>query len=181
MTNLIVVMGVAGCGKSTIGANLAEHLNSLSPNGAVFIEGDDLHSDGNRAKMASGVALTDLDREPWLAALVDKAASEAKTGREHVVLSCSALKRRYRDQLRTAAQPQKDRMRFVYARVPVSTLSARLSTRKGHFMGASMLQSQLDAFDEPVPAEEPDVVVVDNGNGELDIALIAQLVVKERE
>lgn len=134
----IVVMGVSGSGKSAIGAALAATL------GVPFGEGDDLHPAANRAKMAAGVPLDDADRAPWLDRVaVWMAANPAG------VVSCSALKRRYRDRLR-AGDPT---ARFVLLDVPRAVLDDRLRHRRGHFMPASLLDSQLATLERPDPDE----------------------------
>ncbi|WP_282775979.1 gluconokinase [Nocardia sp. CC201C] len=126
----IVVMGVAGSGKTTVGTLLAHAL------GVEYGEGDDFHPEANVAKMASGVPLDDTDRAPWLDALAGWLADRRSTG---AVLTCSALKQSYRDRLRTAAPD----LFFVHLAAPRDELERRLTSRKGHFMGARMLDSQL--------------------------------------
>jgi len=141
-------MGVSGCGKSTLGAALAQAL------GVGFIEGDALHPPANIAKMSAGEALTDADRRPWLDAV---AASLAETARGRgAVAACSALKRAYRDRIRQGARTN---VIFVYIDLDAATLRRRLAGRRGHFMPASMLDSQLAALEPPGPDE--DAVVVD--------------------
>jgi gluconokinase len=142
---VVVVMGVSGSGKSTVGARLAERL------GWDLAEGDAFHPAANVAKMAAGQPLTDADREPWLAAVAAWIDTELQAGRRGVI-TCSALKRSYRDRLRRAD------VRFVYLRVPRAELERRLSNRPGHFMPASLLASQLDAL-EPPGADETAVTV----------------------
>jgi len=127
-----VVMGVSGCGKSTVGAALALH------NGVAFIEGDEFHPDDNVAKMASGVPLDDGDRAGWLQALAGQvgAARAAGTG---IVVSCSALKRRYRDLLRQADPG----LRFAHLDGPRALIEQRMRARPGHYMPPALLDSQL--------------------------------------
>lgn len=139
-------MGVAGAGKSTIGAALATRLGSL------FVEGDALHPPENVAKMTRGEPLDDADRAPWL----DSVAA-VLAGAEDVVVSCSALRRAYRDRLRSAAPDTV----FVEVDVPADVLERRLARRHGHFMRAAMLSSQLAAL-EPLEADESGVVVDGN-------------------
>jgi carbohydrate kinase (thermoresistant glucokinase family) len=134
MPDAIVVMGVSGCGKSTIGALLAAAIP-----GAVFVDADDLHPQANKAKMASGIPLTDTDREPWLRSCAAVIAS-----RRPVVLACSALRRRYRDLLTAGAGD----VRFVHLRAGADLLAQRLSARRGHFMPAALLASQLATLEE---------------------------------
>lgn len=134
-----VVMGVSGCGKSRIGSMLAEAL------GIPFIEGDAFHSEANVAKMSAGVALTDDDRHDWLLVLRDKLA--AREG--GAVLSCSSLKRAYRDLLRGAGGD----VRFVHLAGERSLLEQRVSNRPGHYMPPSLLDSQLRTL-EPLQPDE---------------------------
>jgi gluconokinase len=136
--NLYVVMGVTGSGKSTVGATLARTL------GVDFAEGDDYHPLENVRRMASGIPLTDDDRAGWLRALATRIreANDAGTG---LVLTCSALKRSYRDVLRSSA-PE---LRFVFLKGPRALIAERLAERRGHFMPASLLESQLATLEEP--------------------------------
>ena len=138
----IVVMGVSGCGKSTVGQLLAQKLS------ARFIDGDDLHPESNKAKMAAGNPLNDDDRWPWLA-LVGQALAEGQT-----VVACSALKRVYRERI-LAAAPQ---IKFVHLSGSREVLEQRLGARSGHFMPASLLDSQLATL-EPLAADEPGLVI----------------------
>ena len=135
---LVVVMGVSGSGKSTIGRLLAERL------GCAFYDGDDYHPPANIAKMAAGIPLDDSDRAEWLGALVSLIANSLARG-ECGVIACSALKKRYRDVLRLDER----QVRFVYLRGSFDAIQARLQSREGHFMSTSLLQSQFDALEEP--------------------------------
>lgn len=139
----IVVMGVSGCGKSTVGRLLAGHL------GLDYIEGDDLHPAENVARMAAGVALTDADRQGWLQALAGRLADANAQGRG-LVLSCSALKRSYRDVLRTGAPD----VRFVHLHGARELLTARMHDRPGHYMPPSLLDSQLATLESPGADEQ---------------------------
>lgn len=139
-----VVMGVSGCGKSSIGAALAARL------GIPFIEGDAFHSDANVAKMSAGIALTDDDRHDWLLALRDKLA--ARQG--GVVLSCSSLKRAYRDLLREAGGD----VRFAHLHGAREVLLERVSNRPGHYMPPSLLDSQLRTL-EPLQPDEAGITL----------------------
>ncbi len=141
----LVVMGVSGSGKTTLGLALAAAL------GAEFIDGDDLHSDAARAKMAAGHALTDADRWPWLDRI---GAALAEAGKRRIV-ACSALKRVYRDRLRAAAGPP---LRFVYLAATPEAMRERVAARRGHYMPASLVDSQFTTL-EP-PSGEPDVIEV---------------------
>jgi gluconokinase len=143
----IVVMGVSGSGKSTVGQALADAL------GRTFVDGDGLHSPENRAKMASGVPLTDEDRWPWLDAVSGVLASYDDQG-AHPIVACSALRRAYRDRLRTAAPDTV----FVHLHGSPAMLASRLGPRKHEYMPASLLASQLDTL-EPLAADERGVVV----------------------
>lgn len=145
----VVVMGVSGCGKSSVGAAIAEAFAT------DFIEGDALHPAENIAKMSAGTPLTDEDRWPWLDA-VGKALHEGSDGGHAVVVSCSALKRTYRDHLRQAAG---GRLAFVYLTGTRAVLESRMGHRTGHFMPTTLLESQLATL-EP-PTGEDLVVTVD--------------------
>ena len=144
----IVVMGVAGSGKSTIGKAIADELQ------AAFLEGDAFHPPANIAKMSAGIPLDDADRWPWLAAVGTEIGMIAASGRP-VVAACSALKRRYRDALRMAAGRQ---LVFVMLEGSRGLIARRMSERPGHFMPASLLDSQFAAF-EPLQADEVAVLV----------------------
>ena len=139
---VLVVMGVSGCGKSTVGARLAEAL------GLEFVEGDAFHAPSKVAKMASGLPLTDADRADWLVLLANKLAGAVRA-RRGVVLACSALKRAYRERLRTGA-PQ---LRLVHLTGARNKLLERTTQRSGHYMPASLLESQLATL-EPPEADE---------------------------
>ena len=146
---VLVLMGVSGSGKSTVGLQLARRL------GWAFKEGDELHPAANVAKMSSGQPLTDADREPWLAAVeawIDAWAGQGVCG----VITCSALKRSYRQRL-TAGRP---RLAFVFLNTRPAVLAERLAKRQGHFMPPSLLRSQLATLEPPTP-DEP-VITVDN-------------------
>ncbi|MFW0772027.1 gluconokinase, GntK/IdnK-type [Paenarthrobacter nitroguajacolicus] len=140
----IVVMGVAGCGKSTIGAALAERL------GAEFLDGDSLHPQANIDKMASGTPLNDDDRAPWLAEI----GRRFPASNSALVIACSALKRSYRDIIRRA-DPS---VVFVHLHGSRELLNARMTARPGHFMPPSLLDSQLATL-EPLQADEAGIVV----------------------
>ncbi len=139
----IVVMGVSGCGKSTVGRLLADGLR------VDYIEGDDLHPTENVALMAAGVPLTDADRQGWLLALAQRLADARAQGRG-LVLSCSALKRSYRDILRTGAPD----VRFIHLHGARELLMARMHDRPGHYMPPSLLDSQLTTLEPPGADEQ---------------------------
>jgi gluconokinase len=144
----LVVMGVAGTGKTTIGTALAARLDR------AFAEGDDFHASANVAKMARGEPLTDADRQPWLAALAEWIARHHRAERSTVV-SCSALKRRYRDTLRTAAPRH---VVFIHLSAPRETLLERMRKRKGHFMPPDLFDDQLAAL-EPLGGDEAGITL----------------------
>ncbi len=138
----IVVMGVSGCGKSTVGRALARALD------IPYVEGDDLHPPQNVALMAAGTPLTDADRQGWLAAVAQRLCDDEARSKG-VVVACSALKRSYRDRLRAAAP----KVLFVHLQGPQALLAHRLAQRKGHYMPAALLQSQFDTLELPLPDE----------------------------
>ena len=142
-TVTLVVMGVSGSGKTTVAQAAATRL------GWVFAEGDDFHPAANVEKMRSGHPLTDEDRWPWLHALADWISAREAAG-ENAVLTCSALKRVYRDVL-DQGHPS---VRFVHVTASVETLRRRLEQRRGHYMPASLLDSQLATL-EPLQPDEP--------------------------
>lgn len=141
----IIVMGVQGSGKSTIGDLLAQRLN------VPFIDGDRLHSAENKEWMSSGYALSDEQRVPWLHEVGERLASGAESG---VVLACSALKRSYRDLLREHAP----RMLTVFARGDIDLIHARITARRHEYMPPSLLQTQFDDL-EQLQDDEPGLTV----------------------
>lgn len=145
----IVVMGVSGSGKTSVAEAIAGRL------GVSFVEGDALHPASNIEKMSQGVPLTDEDRMPWLDIIGAEIAAAVTRG-EGIVVSCSALKRLYRDRLRKASGGD---LAFVYLEGSKELLTQRMGERKGHFMPASLLESQLQTLE--VPTGEPGVVTVD--------------------
>jgi carbohydrate kinase (thermoresistant glucokinase family) len=142
---VVVIMGAAGAGKSTIGRALAARLEW------PFIEGDDLHPAENVARMAAGIALDDADRAVWLSRLHDRIAAAADHG-HHLVVACSALRERYRAQLTEGVVD----VRWVFLRGSRALLHDRLSTRQDHFAGPSLLDSQLETLEPPLDAIELD-------------------------
>ncbi|HEY3221561.1 MAG TPA: gluconokinase [Gemmatimonadales bacterium] len=142
-TGRYVVMGVSGSGKSLIGALFARELH------IEFIEGDDLHPPENVRRMAAGIPLTDDDRRGWLIAIAARLRDAQRAG-VGLVVACSALKRSYRDLLRSAGDAE---LRFVYLAGSRALIAERLARRRGHFMPASMLGTQLAILEEPSPDE----------------------------
>lgn len=145
MKRALVVMGVTGTGKTTIAQALARRI------GAAFVEGDDLHSEANRAKMSTGVPLTDDDRRPWLKAV----AAAIRDADVDAVATCSALRRSYRDLIRAETGCP---VIFVHLSGDPTLIAERLAQRHGHFMPPSLLASQLATL-EPPGADEPHVTV----------------------
>jgi len=131
-------MGVSGAGKSTVGAAFAHAL------GVDYVEGDKYHPPENVERMAAGIPLTDADRAGWLRALATRIKTAKQAGKG-LVVACSALKRSYRDILRAAA----DDLTFIYLRGSKDLLADRLANRSGHFMPATLLDSQLATLEEP--------------------------------
>jgi gluconokinase len=160
---LYVVMGVAGSGKSLIGAAFAHAL------GVDFVEGDEFHPAENVRRMSSGVPLTDEDRAGWLRALAARIAA-ARVAGTGLVLTCSALKRSYRDVLRAEA----DDLQFVFLRGPRALIAERLASRRGHFMPPSLLDSQFATLEEPSPDEEAWVCDVRESPQDLVAAIVAR-------
>lgn len=139
MTARIVIMGVSGCGKSTVGAALAEALH------IPYRDGDDLHPAANVEKMRAGIPLTDDDRWPWLDRVAATLQAEAP-----VIIGCSALRRVYRDRIRaTAGGP----VRFVHLTGSRDVIAARMAGRSGHYMPPSLLDSQFATLEPPGPDE----------------------------
>ena len=158
-----VVMGVSGSGKTLIGSALARAL------GIDFVEGDDYHPAENVERMASGIPLTDADRAVWLRSLADRLrdANAADTG---LVMSCSALKKSYRDVLRSGAR----NLQFVFLRGERVLLAERIAGRRGHFMPSSLLDSQLATLEEPSPDERAWVCDIRESPEDLVAALVAR-------
>lgn len=159
---VLVLMGVAGSGKSTVAALLAGRL------GWDFEEGDDLHPAANVAKMAAGHPLDDADRAPWLAIVAEWIRERTDAGRPGIV-TCSALKRVYRDVLRG------DHVVFVYLSGSRALIASRLTARHGHFMPAALLESQFETLEPPAPGERSIEVSIDPGSTAEADAIIDRL------
>ena len=155
---IVVIMGISGSGKTTVGALLARRL------GWTYFEGDEFHSPANIEKMSRGIALDDADRLPWLVG-IKKAIDDCVARGEHAVVACSALRERYRRML-SAQLPE---IRFVYLKGSPEIIRQRMNVREGHYMKAGMLESQLASL------EEPDDAIVAN------IALSPQAIVSHVE
>jgi gluconokinase len=134
---IIVLMGVAGCGKTTVGKLLSKRLNWQ------FIDGDDFHSPGNVDKMQRGIPLDDVDRRPWVEKLRALIEESLRSGRSAIV-ACSALKQSYRDVLLVD-----ERVRLVYLKGSHELIAARLKDRAGHYMNPALLRSQFETLEEP--------------------------------
>lgn len=156
MTNptRLVIMGVSGCGKSTVGAALAEAL------GATYVDGDDLHPAANIAKMSTGTPLLDTDRWPWL----DRVGEILTSRQETTIIGCSALKRAYRDRIRVkVGEP----VLFIHLSGTREELARRMENRPGHFMPASLLESQFAALEPPTLDEYAVTVAIDQSLAEI--------------
>jgi gluconokinase len=160
----LIVMGVSGCGKSTVGEILSERL------GWEFRDGDSFHPPENVEKMRSGVPLTDEDRWPWLAAIAAWINRHRLEG-THAIIACSALRRVYRDRLRDGFAD----VLFLYLKGDRALIAARLAARKGHYMPAALLDSQFATLEEPGADEAPLVLSIVPSPGEIADAAIEAL------
>lgn len=150
-----LVTGPAGCGKSTVAKYLADRLN------LPYIEGDEFHPKANIEKMSNGIPLTDADRWDWLTALREESLRQLDAGNVGVVLTCSALKRKYRDVIRVAPYFSPNlHLHFIYLHASEEVLLKRVSARQNHYMGANMVHSQFDIL-EPPTSDEVDVISID--------------------
>lgn len=166
MTQRIVIMGVSGCGKSSVGAALSDAL------GLPYQDGDDLHPAANVAKMRAGEALTDADRWPWLDLVAQELASLAP-----VIVGCSALRRAYRDRIRAGAGGP---VLFVHLAGSRKVIAARMAARSGHFMPASLLDSQFAALEPPGPDETAITADIDQPLEQLVAEILHQLKLRAR-
>jgi gluconokinase len=161
---IIILLGVSGSGKTTVGQALSTLL------GWPFLDADDYHPKANLAKMSRGEPLTDADRAPWLETLRTEIAVRLARD-EEAILACSALKKAYRQKL----QVDPAQVRFVYLKVSPELLQKRLERRPEHFMKPSMLRSQLEALEEPLPSEALTVEVkLDNDPDPATLASVIQ-------
>ena len=147
--SVLVVMGVSGSGKTTIAALLADRLHW------PFADGDVFHPPANVEKMRSGSPLTDEDREPWLQAIAAW-IDQIRNAGGHAVVACSVLKRRYR----AVVIGNRADVRLIYLQTERALIARRLKARHGHFMPSSLLQSQIEALEEPGPEENPITVSI---------------------
>jgi gluconokinase len=161
---ILVLMGVSGCGKSTIGDLLAAKL------GWPMIEGDEFHPPENIAKMRAAVPLTDADRWPWLAAIADRLDTWCVAGTSGII-TCSALKRVYRDRLGSG----RPGLLFVYLKAAPDIVRPRLVGRLGHFMPVGLLDSQYQALEEPAADEPVMTVAADRPPAEIVADIIRRL------
>jgi gluconokinase len=161
---VVVLMGVSGCGKSTIGTGLSQAL------GWPFRDADSFHPPANIEKMSRGVPLEDADRWPWLEAIAQWIDARREAGAPGIV-SCSALKRAYRERI----IGERPGVRLVHLKGERELIAARLAKRKGHFMPAGLLQSQFDALEEPLAAERPLVVDIAPTPEEIVAAIVVGL------
>ena len=158
----IVLMGVAGCGKSAVGAALAARI------GAAYLDGDDLHPPANIEKMSRGEPLSDADRWPWLTVIGRRLANPDGT----LILGCSALKRRYRDHIRAEAGAPAT---FVHLSGTKELITKRMGARTGHFMPTSLIDSQFAALEPPTVDENAITVDIDNPLEAIVAAIAARL------
>jgi gluconokinase len=170
LPSVLVVMGVSGSGKSTIGSQLALALHW------EFEDGDWFHPARNIDKMHAGIPLTDEDRAPWLIAIADF-IDQARLSGNRVVIACSALKRRYRAVI-IGNRPD---VRLVYLKGDIDLISRRVATRHEHFMPASLLESQFEALEEPGPDENPIVVSIAPRPREIVTHILADLQAGSRD
>jgi gluconokinase len=160
MTQRIVIMGVAGCGKTSVGVALSAAM------GVPYRDGDDLHPPANVAKMQAGTPLTDADRWPWLDLVAQALAADAP-----LIIGCSALKRAYRDRIRAGAGGA---VLFVHLAGSRAVIEGRMAARQGHFMPLSLLDSQFAALEPPAPDEGHLTVNIDQPLAAIVAAIMAR-------
>jgi gluconokinase len=170
MPSVLVVMGVSGCGKSTIGTQLAIQLHW------EFEDGDWFHPARNVEKMHGGEPLTDEDRRPWLKAIADFIDATRREG-NHTVVACSALKRSYRAVI-VGDRPD---VRLIYLKGDFALIARRTAARHEHFMPQSLLQSQFDALEEPGPDENPIIVSIEPPPREIVRQVLVELQAQSRQ
>ena len=156
----IVVMGVSGCGKTSVGEHLAQYM------GCLFVEGDNFHSPENVQKMSNGIALEDADRWPWLDRLHAEIESWIADGR-NAVLACSALKQSYRARLDAGLEAARE-VRFVYLKGSPALIAERLRSRHGHFAGEAILAGQFADLEEPAAGD----TAGDTGSSDKDVITV---------
>jgi len=168
-----IITGPAGCGKTTVGRFLAKELD------LPYIEGDDYHSKSNKDKMAANIPLTDSDRWDWLIILREEAVKELGESNNGVVVTCSALKHKYRDVIRVAAYDHPSvQIHFIYLRADESVLLQRVGARQGHYMKNTMVHSQFESLEEP--DAEWDVLSVDVRASPAEVQKTALAVVQKK-
>jgi len=170
LPSILVVMGVSGSGKSTVGTQLALQLRW------DFEDGDWFHPARNIDKMQAGIPLTDEDRAPWLIAIADF-IDRARYGGNRTVVACSALKRRYRAVI-VGNRPD---VQLLYLKGDIELIARRISARHEHFMPMSLLQSQFDALEEPGPDENPIVVSIEPRPREIVAQILTKLTAQSRQ
>ncbi|KEF52810.1 shikimate kinase [Exophiala aquamarina CBS 119918] len=169
-----IVTGPAGCGKTTVAQHLAETL------GLPYVEGDDFHPVANKQKMAEGHPLTDADRWDWLITLREEAIKQLRTSNS-VIVTCSALKHKYRDVIRVANYEHPSvQVHFIYLKVDEQTLQQRVKERVGHYMKEGMVHSQMAALEEPEEDQEWDVLRVDVRNDKEEVQRNALALVRQK-
>jgi gluconokinase len=172
-----IITGPAGSGKTTVAKYLAMELS------LPYVEGDDWHPQANKDKMRDNIPLTDGDRWDWLGALREESLKQLQTS-DNVVVTCSALKHKYRDVMRVASVESRDvDVHFIYLKVDEATLKERVAQRQGHYMKDSMVHSQMETLEEPDLRQEPDVILVESRKDarEVQRSALEQLKSKLRE
>ena len=161
---ILIVMGVSGVGKTVVAEALAQKLH------CCFQEGDALHPESNVAKMSSGQPLTDDDRKPWLQAIAEWVAKQSQS-EECGIITCSALKRSYRDSIIN----HHDTVRVVYLKCSEEVIRSRLKMRENHFMPAGLLKSQFDILEEPIAEEHPITVDASKSVSEIVCEILSHM------